>query len=477
MVTSRITLNYSKQFIILRIMNLKITKLLIIACHISSFCLSQVDRSKIPESGPAPLIKIEEAEFFRLKNGLQVFVVRRPKIPTLSIYLEFDIPPTFQKEKIGYVDLAGRMLRKGTLSKPKQQLDEEIDFIGATIETSSSAIYGWSLKRHAKKLWEIFADVTRNPSFPKKELQQLKKEAISNLAANKSNPDAIMENIRSVLLYGDNHPYGQTATKKSINNITIKDCKKYYYDNFSPNIGYLAIVGDVNLEEAKEWVNQYFSDWKGRTISKTAYPIPPTNKSTRIAVFDRSNSVQSTINIAHTINLSINSPDIIQSMLMNTILGGGYSSRLFQNLRETHAYTYGCYSSLNPDNIIGSFVVSTNVRTEVTDSAITQILIELERMKNHYVSEEELTGIKNFVTGSFIRSLENPRNIARFAINIKKHNLSEDHYKNYLQKIQEVSSQDIKEASIKYLNSSNTNIIVVGNAEEIDSKIKIFWRN
>ena len=161
-------------------------------------------------------------------------------------------------------------------------------------------------------------------------------------------------------------------------------------------------------------------------------PKPPLVR--KVAISDRPSSVQSVINIAYPIDLKKGSEDVIKASVLSTLLGGSFSSRLMQNLREDKGYTYGAGSSLSSDRFVGSFTASTTVRNSVTDSAITEIFNEMQKLRDEKVSEEELDRIKNYLTGSFSRSLEQPGTIARFALNIEINNLPKDYYKNYLKK-------------------------------------------
>jgi hypothetical protein len=189
---------------------------------------------------------------------------------------------------------------------------------------------------------------------------------------------------------------------------------------------------------------------------------------------DRPQSVQSVINITYPLNLKPGHPDVVKARVMNTILGGGFSSNLMQNLREKHAYTYGAGSSLSSDRLIGNFNASASVRNEVTDSAVVQFLHELNSIKVNQVSAEQLQSIKNYITGSFARSLESPQTIANFALNIERYQLPQDYYASYLKRIQSVTVQDVQAMAEKYIRPENAHILVVGKADEVADKLTQF---
>ncbi len=437
---------------------------------------AQVDRSKIPAPGPAPEIKVAEPQTFQLKNGLKVFVVENHKLPRVSFTLTIDSDPIIEGKKAGYAQIAGEMLRRGTTKRSKDELDEAIDFIGASLSTSSTGIYAASLKKHVDELLELTADILLNPAFLQQELEKIRTQTLSGLAAAKDDPDAIAANLQNVLLYGKDHPYGELTTEQTVEYITLEDCKKYYKTYFKPNISYLAIVGDITEKEAQKLVKKYFSQWKKGDVPKVQYSIPQPPEKVQVAIVDRPNAVQSVIKILYPIALNPSSPDVIKSDLMNKILGGGFSGRLFANLRETHAYTYGAYSSLSSDKLVGSFSANASVRNAVTDSAVTQFFVELNRIRDTKVTAIELERMQNYTTGSFARQLENPATVARFALNIERYGLPKDYYKSYLKKVAAINIDDIHAIANKYILPKNAYILAVGKADEIAEKLTGFGK-
>ena len=433
-----------------------------------------LDRTKVPEPGPAPEIQLGEYESFTLDNGLKVFVVENHKLPRVAFSLVLDIDPVLEGENAGYISTAGQLMTRGTTTRTKAQLDEEVDFIGASLSSSSSSVFASSLTKHVDKLLELMSDVTLRPSFSVDELEKIKKETISALQANKEDPSAIAGDVRSVLRYSKDHPYGEIITEETVSRIDIEACKSYYESIFKPNVAYLAIVGDINLERAQELVNQYFGDWKPGQVSERNYETPQAPEQAQVAIVDRPQSVQSVINITYPVNLKPGHPDVVKARVMNTILGGGFSSNLMQNLREKHAYTYGARSSLSSDKLVGSFNAGASVRNEVTDSAVVQFLYELDRIRTEPVSEQQLQSIKNYITGSFARSLESPSTIANFALNIERYGLPKDYYANYLKNIQQVTIADVQEMAQKYIRPENAYILVVGKASDVADNLEQF---
>jgi predicted Zn-dependent peptidase len=450
----------------------KIISLLLIAGLIPA--LAQVDRSRLPEPGPAPEIKLGEYESFELPNGLKVFVVENHKLPKVTFYLQVDSDPVLQKEQTGYVEAVGELLRTGTKKRTKDKLDEEIDYLGASFSTSADNITASALSKYKDKIFEIMSDVIMNSDFKQEELDKIKKQMISSLAASKDEPNAIARRLRSVLMFGKEHPYGELETEETVNAISLDACKNYYQTYFKPNISYLAIVGDITLDEAKKLVEKYLGGWQKGDVPEHKYNTPKPPLITKVAMVDRANSVQSVISVCYPVELPVGSEDAIKASVANLILGGSATGRLFMNLREDKAYTYGAYSALRPDPIVGTYFAFAQVRNSVTDSAVTEILKEMKRIRSEKVSEDELAKAKNYLTGNFIRDLENPATIARFAVNTARYNLPKDYYKNYLKNLAAVTADDVFNTAKKYIKPNNSYILVVGSADEVAGKLTKF---
>lgn len=436
--------------------------------------MAQLDRSKMPEAGPAPEINIGDYYIFTLKNGMKVFVVQNDETPTVNFRLIVDRDPLVEGDKAGMTGIFGELLRRGTTSRSKKELDEAIDFIGASLGTSSTAVYGSCISKYTEDLMAIMSDVVLNPAFPEEEFDKIKTETLSGLEVSENDPNAISNRVEGAVLYGLNHPYGEMMTRETIENITLEDCKNYYSEFFSPNITYLAIVGDIKKGKAKKLVKKYFGDWEEIDVATYSYEKPKNVESTRIAMVNRDESVQSVISISNLIDLEPGHPDVVKLSVTNQILGGGSSARLFRNLREDKAYTYGAYSDYDSDELIGSFSASASVRNAVTDSAIAEFLYEFERIRTEPVSQEELDAAVNYLIGSFARALENANTVATFAINTARYDLPEDYYQTYLQRLSAVTVEDVQATAQKYIRPENATVTLVGKYTDLAGKLDQF---
>ena len=434
-------------------------------------------RSMAPAAGPARPIEIGKSNQFTLANGLKVIVVENHKLPQISYQLTIDRDPILEKEKAGLADLAGGLLESGTTTMTKAEIDEAVDYIGAGLSSNATGGFASSLTKHTDKVLKLFSEVILTPSFPEAEFEKIKTQTLSGIQTQKDDPNAISDNVSSALVYGKNHPYGEIVNESTISSLTLDDCKQYYNTYFKPGNAYLVIVGDITPEQAKTKAEKYFGKWaEGKTPAYT-YTTPSGVDKTSVAFVDKAGAVQSVINVTYAVDLKPGTEDVIPARVMNTILGSGFSGRLFKNLREDKAYTYGAYSSLDADELVGIFSAGASVRNGVTDSAITQFMIELEKLRNEPVSKEELTLAKSFIAGTFARSLESPQTVAGFALNTDMYKLPADYYETYLQRLEAVTIEDVSRVAKKYITPSKARIVVVGNKDEVMSKLVPFDKN
>lgn len=430
---------------------------------------AQLDRSIYPVPGPAPEIHIPEAESFTLPNGLKVFVVENHKLPRVNFTLLLDRPPVLEGNKVGMTGLFAEMMMRGTKNRTKEQIDEQLDQIGAKLSTSSSSVRGTALKKYVNQLLDIYADVLLQPKFMEDELDKVKRQALANLKNSEDTPDEIAVKIANVVNYGVGHPYGEFATEETIQQVQTSDLMAYYSSYFKPNIAYLAIVGDISKKEAETLVRKHFAAWKKGKVATQEWSVAKEPSSTSVILVDRPSSVQSVVTVTYPLTLTESDADVIPAKVLNNILGGGSSGRLFQSLREQRGYTYGAYSTISPDRYRASFEASANVRTAVTDSAAILFLEELKNMRK--INPNELASSKAILAGTFARSLENPATIANFALQTEMLKLPKDYYRNYLKNLDAVTVEQLEQLAPKYMRAGNANVVIVGDAAALETKV------
>ncbi|WP_338732594.1 M16 family metallopeptidase [Mangrovimonas cancribranchiae] len=429
---------------------------------------AQVDRSKQPEPGPSPKITLEVPGEFELKNGLKVLVVENHKLPRVSYSLTIDNKPIKEGDIAGVSQLFGSMMGNGTQTISKDAFNEEIDFLGASMNFSYRGGYARSLTKYSERILELMADAAINPVFNEEEFNKEKDKAIENIKSGENSVSTVAGRVGRALAYGTHHPYGEFVTEESLNKTTLKDVKKFYQENFNPKNGYLVVVGDVKFNDIKKQVEKYFGKWQqGADIS---YNVPDAKYNvgkTQIDFVDMPNAVQSNISLTHTVDLKMNDPDYHAVLIANKILGGGFNSYLNMNLREEHGYTYGARSSLSADKYVARFSAGASVRNAVTDSAVVETLKEIKRIKNEPVTAEALANAKAKYMGDFVLALESPQTIARYSLNTIINDLPEDFYSTYLQKINAVTTADVQRVANKYFKPENARVVVVGKGSEI----------
>ena len=437
-----------------------------------SLMAQNIDRSKAPTPGKAPLIQVGNPVKFTLPNGLKVFVVKNTKLPRVVASLNFDVDGFKEGDKAGLADIAGQLAKRGTISKSKEQLDEAVEYLGGSLSTSSTNASASSLKTNFPALFALLSEVVLHPSMNATELEKVRKQSISSIESNKDDADAIANDVVNKLVYGANHPFGEIMTVKSVNAIKVEDAKSFISTYWKPNIASLIFVGDIEPAVAKQLAEKHFGAWKIGVVPTQQFEKSPRPAKTYVAIVDRPSSVQSVVTIATPVQLVKGDANDIAGNVMNNILGGGFSGRLFANLREKHGFTYGAYSSLQSNKYVGIFSAEASVRNEKTDSSIQEMLSEIHKIRNEQIGEDELSRMKNYLAGGFARSLENPATIANFALNIEKYHLPANYYQQYLTNLAAVTAPQVKAVANTLLMPSQMHIVVVGNAKEISKGLE-----
>jgi len=441
-----------------------------------------LDRSIQPKAAPANEIKIKDAQTFTLDNGLKVFVVEDHKLPQLYYSFRFDIDDKIYGEKAGVTEIFSKVAGTATTTMTKDELNRAFDLIGAAFAFTNKNGYVSGLTKYHGKMIELFADVILNPVFTDEEFDLAKSQTISELDYISADAKQMVQIVAQILMNGKNHPHGEMMTRESIENITVADLEEYYNTFIAPNAARLVIVGDITLAQAKADTEKYFGKWKKREVPKFEYETPKFPEISRVAFVHKEGAVQSEVKICYPLDRKPYGGDSFETNIMAQILGGGASGRLFQNLREKHGYTYGCYNTLQDDDVIGFYSAHASVRGEITDSAVQQILFEMNRIVDSTVTQKDLDGAKAFFMGDFGRSLQRSSTLANFAIALEKYDLPADFFKNYLKKIDAVTVEGVQWAAKKYILPQNAWIVVVGDKKyaaslkqfATDGKVEIY---
>ena len=430
----------------------------------------KINKDEMPKPGPTPTINITKPKTFTLKNGLTVMVVENNKLPRVNMSLSIDRPPVYEGKIVGVSQIMADQLGSGTTSMSKEDFNKKIDFLGANLNFSSAGANANTLSKYFPQVLGLMADAIVNPKFSETEVKNSKDRMIEGLKADEKNASSIANRVSTALTYGKNTSRGEFETEESIKNIQLVDVQNMYNKYYAPNNAYLVVVGDVKYNDAKKMIEKAFSGWKKSNTTFAALEPAANVAATEINVVDVPTAVQSVVSVGNINNLKMSDPNYFSSMIANYILGGGGEARLFMNLREKNGFTYGAYSSLTASKYSPSFSANSSVRNEVTDKAVKEFMNELNAIST--VTPEELANAKAKLKGDFIRSLERPETIARFALNEKVQNLPADFYTNYLKSIDKVTAADVSAAVKATILPNQSRIFVAGKAADISEGLE-----
>ena len=450
-----------------------IKKVIIVLVLLTTSLNAQLDRSIMPESGPAPEIFFGKPQTFKLDNGLTVMVVENTKLPRASASLSFDNPLIFEGDIAGVSSILAEMVGNGTQSISKEDFIEEIDYMGASLNVTGSGAFAGSLKRYFPRVLELMASAVLEPLFTQEEFDRQKNLIKESLKTGEKDVGTAADRVESFITYGSQHPNGEFISQESLDKASLQDAIDFYNNYSSPSNAYLVIIGDVNYDEIKSKVTDLFGSWNSKEVSSSSFPSPNNPDETEIIFVDMPNGVQSVVSVINTVEFNKKNSDYFAALVANRILGGGGAGRLFNNLREDKGWTYGSYSGISESyKTKGLVIAQAQVRNEVTDSAAVELLMELDKMKNTYVLDEELNSAKAKYTGNFVLSLENPSTIAGFARNIITQDLPEDYYNSFLENINSVTKEDVQNAAKNYFLTDNTRVFITGKGSEILESIE-----
>ena len=433
---------------------------------------AQVDRTRQPAPGPAPVISIKDPVVYKLPNGITLLVVEDHKLPQVSASFYVDAGPVTEGKKAGMYSLMGQMLNEGTTTLTKAQFDEAVDKLGADVSLSATGGSVNALTRYFPQAFALMSQAVQKPALNNESFEKLRSQLLTGIKSNERSVKAVSTQAVKALLFGKKSPMGEFATEETVKSLTLADIKTAYARYITPSRSYLTIIGDIKPAVAKQLADKAFLVWKGAPLALPALPVVANPVKTEINVVDMPNAVQSEITVTNLINLKLSDPDFFAAKLANVILGGGSEAYLFKSLREKRGFTYGAYSSVGSGRFQTSFSANAAVRTAKTDSAILEFVTQINKMRNEPVTAEDLKNAKAMYNGSFALGMEDPATTASYARNILINNLPKDYYRTYLQKMNAVTAADVQRVAKKYFSTGTARVVVVGNASEIMDGLK-----
>ncbi|MDQ1638370.1 MAG: zinc protease [Pyrinomonadaceae bacterium] len=427
-------------------------------------------KGKAPVNKKLLKVNLPKAQEATLSNGLRIVVLESHKVPTFNmqmVVLSGGLADS--NDYHGLATFTAGLLRDGTSKRSSKDIAEQIDALGGTIASGSglstltSTVSTSGLIENLDQTLDIFADVVRNPTFPAGEVEKYKSRTLAQQQFQRSNPQFLAQEQFSRAIYGEHPAAFITPPVSSIKRLSSKDLANFHSTYYRPNNAILAIVGDVTLKEILPKIEKAFGDWQKADVPATTIPSAPSQAASRIFLIDRPGSVQTVLQLG-TLGIERTNPDYFSLLLADRILGGGPAARLFMNLREDKGYTYGAYSNFSGSKFRGTWMSSSEVRTDVTEGAMKEFMYELKRLRDDKVSADELENAKRAIVGNFALSLEQPQSLLQNIITQKIYDLPADYWDTYPQKVAAVTAEDIQKVAQQYIDLNHLQIVAVGDA-------------
>jgi len=437
--------------------------------------ISKVERkNRAPVSKEVLRVKLPQATEVTLSNGLTVLIMEEHKLPLISV--QYNISGTgaiFEPPDMpGLAGVTAQMLREGTKTKTSLQIAEETAQLGASLNSTSgfgsstTVINASGLSDNFEQWFALANDVLLHPSFPADELNRLKQRMKAQLRQQRARPTFLSNEMFSRAVYG-NHPAAVvSATEQSVDAFTPEALAKWHKERYAPQNAILGISGDVRPAELVPKLEKWLAEWKKTDLKEVLPPNPKPVALKKVLLVDRPNSVQTSVMLGN-ISIDRQDPDFIPLTVANHIFGGSAAARLFLNLREEKGYTYGVYSSFSALKYPGPWRAYGDVRTEVTDGAMTEFFHEIQRIRDERVPESELEDAKRALVASFALSLEDPDDLLNYAIIRKIYGFPKDYWDTYPAKIMTITAADVQRVARKYINPENMQVVAVGDANKI----------
>ena len=435
------------------------------------------DRSVAPKPGPLPALKLPQIQKRTLSNGVPVWVVELHKVPVVHVTLAVKSGSGADpRGKYGIANLTAEMLDEGAGQRNALQVADAIDYLGASLSTSSTSDASFvDLHVPVARLGDalpIMSDVALHPSFPDQELQRAREELLTSLVQAQDDPASLIQFAFPRLVFGPQHRYGTVSigTAAAVKGFSVADLRQFHAQHYVPSNAVIIVTGDVTPATAVARLEAAFGAWKGTAAPRTAVPAAPQLTARRIYLVDKPGAAQSQIRIGW-VGVPRATPDYFALRVLNTILGGSFTSRLNQNLREEHGYSYGASSSFDMRSAAGPFYAAAGVQTDKTSEALTEFFKELDAIRKP-IPAEEIEKAKNYLALLLPRTFETTESLAGSLAQVFVYNLPADYYATYTDRIRAVTPADVQRAAERYIQPDKFAIVIVGDRKVIEPGIK-----
>lgn len=432
--------------------------------------LGPVDRSRPPGPGPLRPFNFPPIERVRLANGLPVLLARTEGPPVATVGLVLPAAGVHEPgDRAGLASLTGSLLESGTASRTGVEIAEQVEALGAQFGVATS----WDVTEVEMTLLtsrlapgtDLFADLVRHPSFPEDEVERVRKEQVAAILQRRAEPRALANEAASHFIFAPSSPFHRPlgGTTETLESLFRPDVADFHAGRYTPAGAAAVVAGNVDPDEVEALLGGVLADWAGPAPEPVVVSAAAASEARRVVIVDRPGAVQSELRVGH-VGVPRSTPDFFPLLVMNTILGGAFTSRLNLNLREKQGFTYGVSSGFAMRRSAGPFLVSTAVQTEVTAAAVTEILREVEGIRAEPVRPAELEDARNYIAGVFPLRLETTDGVASRLVEMVVHGLPEDYFDRYRERIQEVTADEVHRVAREHVRPDSLCVVVVGDA-------------
>jgi zinc protease len=435
-------------------------------------------KNRAPVSKDILKVSLPKPHEADLSNGVHLIVLEDHRAPVVTFQMIIEGAGGYYDPAStpGLAGFTASLMREGTTTKTSEQLSEQLDRLAATVSAGAAisspfaSVNGSGLTNNLDTVLALMADVLMHPSFPQAEIDRYKTRTRAGLMQQRAQPGFLAQERFNKVAFGD-HPSARISpTPASLEGLTRDALVEFHKAHYVPDHAILAISGDITADKAKQLAETAFGSWatSGQAVQPVSSPAPIAG--TTVSLVERPKSVQTTI-LVGTQSIERTNPDYEALTIANRILGGP-EGRLFEHLREQKGYTYGASSFFSATRTVGSWIASTDVRTEVTDPALTDLIDEIRQMRDTPVTDKELADAKRAIVAGFARQLENANAVLSDFIDVYEYKLPADYWDKYPDRIQAVTTADVQRVAKKYWAADRLQVVAVGDAEKIEPALK-----
>ena len=431
-----------------------------------------------PLPGAAPELALPVPVRRTVANGLDVILVEQHELPVVDVRLVIRAGAAVDAPAdAGRATLLADLLDEGTTTRTALQLADELEYLGAELSTEA----GWDatyanlhvLRPRLDDALRLMADVVLHPTFPEEEVERKRAERLATLIQQRDEPRFLASNAFATVIYGRAHPYGISTlgTGESIRALEREDLLRTYRRYFRPGNAFLVVAGDVTMDELLPMLERHFDAWEDGAVDLPPLPEPPAATPAAVHIVDRPGAAQSEIRVGQ-VGVPRSTPDYFPLLVMNTMLGGSFTSRLNMNLREDKGYTYGARSGFDHRMGAGPFTAAAAVETAVTDSAVVEFLREMRRIRDERVSDAEIERAINYIAYGLARRFETTNDIASNIADAELYGLGDDYFDRYVARVRAVTADDVHRVARTYLDPAAWAIVIAGDRSAIEAKLR-----